>query len=135
MWIHRRSCLPRLDPERLEIGAQSASPLAWASQWGGSGDSNGTAQQQRSRPRFAGSGFYVEEETGKQHYRAESGDLICVSNFGSATLDLPVESSQAAAGLLFEALTERVPALGTPVRLVLEPKLDEAASDNGTETP
>ena len=71
---------------------------------------------------FAGSGFYVEEETGKQHYLAESGDLICVSNFGSATLDLPVESSQAAAGLLFEAFTERVPALGTPVRLVLEPR-------------
>jgi hypothetical protein len=72
---------------------------------------------------FAGSGFYKDEETGKEHYLAESGDLICVSNFPSATLDLPVESSQAEAGLLFEANTERVPALGTPVRLVLTPKL------------
>jgi len=72
---------------------------------------------------FAGSGFYVDEETGKQHYLAESGDLICVSNFGSAMLDLPVESSQAEAGLLFDAYTERIPALGTPVRLVLTPKL------------
>ena len=84
---------------------------------------------------FAGSGFYVEEETGKQHYLAESGDFICVSNFGTAMLDLPVESSQAEAGLLFEAYTERVPALGTPVRLVLMPKLDEAQPDSGIGTP
>lgn len=74
---------------------------------------------------FAGSGFYKDEETGKEHYLAESGDLICVSNFSTAMLDLPVESSQAEAGLLFEAFTERVPALGTPVRLVLVPKLDK----------
>jgi hypothetical protein len=73
---------------------------------------------------FAGSGFYTDEETGKQHYLAESGDLVCVSNFPSATLDLPVESSQAEAGLLFEAFTERVPALGTPVRLILTPKVE-----------
>lgn len=75
---------------------------------------------------FAGSGFYVDEETKKQHYLAESGDLICVSNFSSAMLDLPVESSQAEAGLLFEAFTDRVPALGTPVRLTLTPKLERA---------
>ena len=53
---------------------------------------------------------------------ANSGDLICVSNFNTATLDLPVESSQANASLLFTAFTERIPPHGTKVRLVLIPR-------------
>ena len=72
---------------------------------------------------FAGSSFWEDEETGKQYYQAEGGDLICVSNFSTATLDVPVESSQANTGLLFEANTKKIPAIGTPVRLVLKPKL------------
>lgn len=71
---------------------------------------------------FAGSGFWRDEATGEQHYMAEAGDFICVSNFSSAMLDLPVESTQANQGLLFEAFTERIPPLRTPVRLVLSPK-------------
>jgi hypothetical protein len=42
---------------------------------------------------FAGSGFWVDETTGEKSYLAESGDFICVSNFPSAMLDLPVASS------------------------------------------
>lgn len=68
---------------------------------------------------FAGSGFFVDEETKQRHYQAEVGDLICVSNFPTATLDLPVESSQANAQLEFEAFTDRIPPVGTRVRLVL----------------
>ena len=78
---------------------------------------------------FAGSNFFVDEETGKQFYMAEGGELICVSNFSSATMDLPVESSQSTEGLLFEAFTERVPPEETPVRLVLMPKAAEKAGD------
>jgi hypothetical protein len=74
---------------------------------------------------FAGSGFYKDEQTGQQYYLAEQGDFICVSNFATATLDVPAESTQANEGLMFEAFTENVPALGTPVRLELKPKLDE----------
>ena len=73
---------------------------------------------------FAGSGFWKDEKKGSEHYLAEQGDLICVSNFSSATLDIPVESSQANDGLQFEANTEKIPAIGTPVRLVLKPKLE-----------
>lgn len=72
---------------------------------------------------FAGSGFWKDEATGEQHYMAEAGDFICVSNFASAMLDLPVESTQANQGLLFEAWTERIPPLGTKVRVVLAPKV------------
>ncbi|MCO6455871.1 MAG: hypothetical protein J5I93_11290 [Pirellulaceae bacterium] len=71
---------------------------------------------------FAGSSFWVDEQTGERMYNADAGDLICVSNFPTAMLDLPVESSQGNADLLFEAFTERIPAIGTHVRLVLRPK-------------
>lgn len=75
---------------------------------------------------FGGSGFWKDEETGKEHYMAEAGDLVCVSNFSTAMLDLPIESSQANEGLLFEANTDEIPPLGTPVRVVLKPKLKAA---------
>ena len=71
---------------------------------------------------FAGSGFWKDPETGKEHYKANGGDLICVSNFPTATLDLPVESSQANDQLLFEAFADRVPPRGTKVRVVLIPR-------------
>ena len=71
---------------------------------------------------FAGSGFWKDEETGKQHYQANGGDFICVSNFPTATLDLPVESSQANSELLFHAFAEKIPPKGTKVRLVLIPR-------------
>jgi hypothetical protein len=74
---------------------------------------------------FAGSGFSVDEQTGERYYHADGGDMICVSNFSTAMLDLPVQSSQVNAELMFVAFTERIPPLGTKVRLVLIPKLDE----------
>ena len=71
---------------------------------------------------FAGSSFWTDEDTGKAHYSANAGDLICVSNFNTATMDLPVESSQANASLLFTAFTEHIPPLGTKIRLFLIPR-------------
>jgi hypothetical protein len=71
---------------------------------------------------FAGSGFWTDEETGKKHYYAEQGDLVCVSNFATAMLDVPIPSSQSADQLMFEAFTERIPPKGTKVRLVLIPR-------------
>lgn len=72
---------------------------------------------------FAGSGHWTEESTGKVYYYGDDGDFICVSNFPTATLDLPVESSQANGDLLFTAFTKRIPPKDTKVRLVLIPKL------------
>ena len=69
---------------------------------------------------FAGSQFWQDPDTGKRVYQAESGDLICVSNFSTATLDVPIESSKVNSGLMFMTFTERIPAVGTPVRLVLQ---------------
>jgi hypothetical protein len=76
---------------------------------------------------FAGSGFWKDEESGKEHYKANAGDMICVSNFPTAMLDLPVKSSEANADLLFEAFTEKVPPKGTKVRVVLIPRAEKKA--------
>jgi hypothetical protein len=78
---------------------------------------------------FGGSGFWTDETTGQKYYYADGGDFICLSNFSTATLDLPIESSQANDALLFSAFTERIPPRGTAVRLVLIPRLDKNAKD------
>ena len=84
---------------------------------------------------FAGSGFWTDEETGIRHYQADGGDMICVSNFPSAMLDLPVESSQANTALLFAAFTERIPPIGTKVRLVLIPRLKKTPAKKKATEP
>ncbi|HVW36641.1 MAG TPA: YdjY domain-containing protein [Pirellulales bacterium] len=82
---------------------------------------------------FGGSGFWTDENSGKRHYQAEAGDLICVSNFPTAMLDLPIESSDKAGQLAFEPFTERVPPLGTPVTIVLKPVLEEKQAPKSEE--
>lgn len=72
---------------------------------------------------FAGSMFGKDEDTGQTYYYADGGDFICVSNFSSAMLDIPVKSSETNAELLFVANTEQIPPLKTKVRLVLVPRL------------
>ena len=73
---------------------------------------------------FAGSGFTKDEFTGKTYYLADGGDFICVSNFATAMLDVPVESSSVEQELAFEAFTERIPEEGTPLTVILTPKRD-----------
>lgn len=68
---------------------------------------------------FAGSGFWRDPADGSEHYQADGGDMICVSNFPTALLDLPLESSESNEELLFEVFAGRVPARGTNVELVL----------------
>ncbi len=73
---------------------------------------------------FAGSGFWKDEGAGERYYYADGGELICVSNFSTAMLDLPVASSDANDSLMFSAFTEHIPPRGTRVCLILTPKLD-----------
>jgi hypothetical protein len=54
-------------------------------------------------------------------YLANDGDLICVSNFETAMLDLPIRSSKDAADLVFEAFEDRIPPVDTVVDIILEP--------------
>ena len=72
---------------------------------------------------FAGSQLVpnLDDKTKPPIYLANSGDIICVSNFPSAMLDLPVASPEKNADLVFVAHTERIPALDTKVLVILEP--------------
>lgn len=79
---------------------------------------------------FSGSGFYEDEQTKEKYYRAEDGDLICVANFSSATLDIETRSSNGADDLMFEAWTERIPEVGTPVTIELIPVTAKEATSN-----
>jgi hypothetical protein len=75
---------------------------------------------------FAGSQFLENplEKDKPPLYAANGGDVICVSNFEGAMLDLPINSSKNNAELEFEAFTERIPPIGTKVTVILEPVLE-----------
>lgn len=82
---------------------------------------------------FGGSGFWTDPADGKRYYQAEDGDFICISNFPSAMLDVPVESSAANSALLFEAFTANIPPEKTRVTIYLIPKLDAKEKEAAPE--
>ena len=65
---------------------------------------------------FAGSMFLTDKEARERFYCADGGEFICVSNFPTAMLDLPVESSDANASLMYRAFAEKIPPRGTPIQ-------------------
>jgi len=71
---------------------------------------------------FGGSGIYVDPSTKQRYYLGDDGYLVCVANFSTATMDLPVESAAANAELLYEPFKERIPPRHTKVRLVFQTK-------------
>ncbi len=71
---------------------------------------------------FAGSSFWQDPEDKKEYYQADSGDMICVSNFSSAMLDVAIPSSASEGELRFMPFEDQIPELDTPVRLVLVPE-------------
>jgi hypothetical protein len=56
----------------------------------------------------------------KTIFLANDGDVVCVSNFESALLDLPIKSSKDNAELQWETNTEKIPAIGTKVTVIFE---------------
>lgn len=83
---------------------------------------------------FVGSSIWRDPSDGREYYQANGGEMICVSNFSTAMMDLPVQSSDQNNALLFDAFTERIPPVGTPVRLILVPLPDPAAQSNESPT-
>jgi hypothetical protein len=71
---------------------------------------------------FAGSALFEDpDKKSPPYYLANDGDVICVSNFDTAMLDLPIDSSKDNDALNFEAQTDRIPPLHTRVQIILEP--------------
>jgi hypothetical protein len=84
---------------------------------------------------FAGSSFYTDPNTGQKYYQGDGGDFVCVSNFPTATLDLPIESSQSDEALLFEAFTENMPPVETKVQLVFVPGKKDQPGEKKDASP
>ncbi len=70
---------------------------------------------------FAGSKVWTDPVDGTRYYQADGGDMVCVSNFSTAMLDVPFESSAQAGDLLFEPFADNLPKRDTPVRVVMTP--------------
>ncbi len=83
---------------------------------------------------FAGSIIYEDVITKKPMYAGDEGDLIVVSNFASAILDLPMASSADDAGRSFTANTKEIPPVGTEVFLVLRPRPEAQPKNSAKET-
>jgi hypothetical protein len=70
---------------------------------------------------FGGSGFWKDPRNNREYYSADGGDMICVSNFATAMMDIPIASSAEASQLMYTPFTDRIPERGLPVRVVLVP--------------
>jgi hypothetical protein len=79
---------------------------------------------------FCGSRLWTDPESGENFYMANSGELICVSNFTTAMMDLPIQSTDRMGELMFQAFEGKVPLLGTRVLVILTPQL-ESATEGG----
>lgn len=71
---------------------------------------------------FGGSEIFVDRIDGRKIYYADSGEMVCLSNFPTAMMDVPIQSSDSADGLLFEANTDAIPAVETQVYLIMTPR-------------
>ncbi|MBR0239321.1 MAG: hypothetical protein IJQ39_14600 [Thermoguttaceae bacterium] len=81
---------------------------------------------------FTGSMFMVNRD-GRRMYMGDSdGELICVSNFPSAVMDVPIESSGDNDSRLFIANEAKIPPCGTPVTMILKP-IKENRQNQGSE--
>jgi hypothetical protein len=72
---------------------------------------------------FAGSVLIPDplDKKRQPYYGANDGDVICISNFDTALLDVPFNSPKDNDDLAFEANTDRIPPMDTPVLVILEP--------------
>ena len=80
---------------------------------------------------FTGSMFMVNRDGRRMYMGDADGELICVSNFPSAVMDVPIESSGDNNSRLFIANEAKIPPCGTPVTMILKP-IEET---NPAETP
>jgi hypothetical protein len=72
---------------------------------------------------FAGSRVFVnpEDPECKPFYGANDGDLICVCHMELAMLDLIAASPKKPEDRVYRPHSERIPPIGTPVEVILEP--------------
>ena len=80
---------------------------------------------------FGGSQIYTDPNDGTKVYYGDSGELVCLSNFSTATMDLPIKSSDSNDALLFEANPNAIPEIGTKVYVIFTPQTPENPESTG----
>ncbi len=75
---------------------------------------------------FGGSQIFTDPDDGTKIYYGDGGELACLSNFSTATMDLPIQSTNSNDDLLYEAFTENIPSPGTKVYVIFAPQADAA---------
>jgi hypothetical protein len=83
---------------------------------------------------FGGSITETDPESGITYYFADGGELVCLSNFSTAAMDVPVQSSDANEGLMFRANTANIPEIGTKVYVLFQPLLIAPTGQNETSS-
>ena len=73
---------------------------------------------------FAGSMVVRLPEVETPRFLADDGDVVSIANFRSAIVDIAARSSDKESTLEFHPWKDRIPPLGTPVRLIVEPLVD-----------
>ena len=76
---------------------------------------------------FGGSVLEKDPETGQSYYYADGGELVCLSNFSTAALDVPIQSSDSNEDLLYEANPDMIPEPGTKVYVIFKPEINPAS--------
>jgi hypothetical protein len=66
-----------------------------------------------------------EDKTKKPFYGANDGDIIAIVNFETSLMDVPFLNTKDNDDLLYQAYAERIPALKTPVAVILEPVIEK----------
>jgi len=72
---------------------------------------------------FCGSRVWTDpDDPSYREYQANMGDMICVSNFPTAMMDLTIESSTSDTSRLFVANPDKIPVIpGQPVLIIIKP--------------
>ena len=83
---------------------------------------------------FTGSMFMVNREGRRMYMGDADGELICVSNFASAVMDVPMQSSGDNDSRLFIANEAKIPPCGTPVTMILKPIEEPAPAEEAEKT-
>ncbi len=73
---------------------------------------------------FGGSREFTDPSTGANYYAGDGGEFICLSNFTTATIDIPVPSSDGFDQLMFAANSENIPELGHRVLMFMKPRVE-----------
>ena len=83
---------------------------------------------------FGGSVLETDPETGQSYYYADGGELVCLSNFSTAALDIPIQSSDSNEDLLYEANSDMIPEPGTKVYVIFKPEINPASDQEKPQT-